>query len=57
MTVAAPTVKQETKAETKIETKAETKAETIVEAKQRPNRKVLVQRRRQALLRVPKALP
>ena len=33
VTVAAPTVKQETKAETKIETKAETKAETIVEAK------------------------
>ena len=33
VTVAAPTVKQETKAETKKETKAETKAETIVEAK------------------------
>lgn len=33
VTVAAPTVKQETKAETKIETKAETKAETIVETK------------------------
>lgn len=33
VTVAAPTVKQETKAETKIETEAETKAETIVEAK------------------------
>lgn len=33
VTVATPTVKQETKAETKIETKAETKAETIVEAK------------------------
>ncbi len=37
VTVAAPTVKQETKAETKIETKAEakaeTKAETIIEAK------------------------
>lgn len=33
VTVAAPTVKQETKAETKIETKTETKAETIVEAK------------------------
>ena len=33
VTVAAPTVKQETKAETKIETNAETKAETIEEAK------------------------